>query len=115
MPTYTQTETVTHAMRRAGLLGDDETPSSEQLALAVKIYRSNLSSLQVRGLQLWNWTPDAVPEELLDPLASYLALYLIPTAGGPRPSDDQILASEHTLRALCMVGPTYDVIAGEYS
>lgn len=114
MTTYTQTQTVTHALRRAGLLGDDETPSGDQLALAVRIYKSNLASLQVRGVTLWNWTPDAVPEELLDPLASYMALFLIPTAGGPRPTDDQVLASEHTIRAICAVGPTYDEIAGDY-
>lgn len=114
MTTYTETETVTHAMRRAGLLGDDETPSSEQLSLSRKIYRSRLASLQVRGLTLWNWTPDTVPEELLDPLADYIALFLVATGGGPRLQDASVLASEMTLRALCAQPPTGNVIEAEY-
>lgn len=114
MTTYTQTQTVTHALRRAGLLGDDETPSSEQLSLANKIYDSRLASLQVRGLQLWNWRPDAVPEELLDPLADYIALFLIATDGGPRLQDAAVVAAEQTLRALCATPPSYDVIAATY-
>jgi hypothetical protein len=114
MTTYTETQTVTHALRRAGLLGDDETPSSEQLDLATKTYTSRLSSLQVRGLNMWGWTPDTVPQELFDPLADYMAMFLIPTAGGPRPSDADVMAQEGTLRAICAAMPSYDVAAGQY-
>ncbi len=114
MTTYTETVTITHAMRRAGLLGDDETPTSEQLSLAQKIYRSRIAALQVRGVKLWNWAPDAVPEELLDPLAEYIALFLIATGGGPRLQDDAVIAAEHTIRSLCATEPSGDVIAAEY-
>ncbi len=114
MTTYTETQTVTHALKRAGLLGDDESPTSEQLELARKTYRSRLSSLQARGMKLWNWTTDAVPEELFDPLADYMALFIIPTAGGPRAPDEAIIASEHTLRALCAIEPSGDVIEATY-
>lgn len=114
MTTFTETETVTHALKRAGLLGDDETPTSEQLELSRDIYRSRIASLRVRGLNMWNWSPDAVPEELFDPLAEYMALFLIPTSGGPRPSDDDIRRNETTLRELCAIGPSGDVIAGTY-
>ena len=88
MTTYTQTEVVVFALVRSGLLGDDETPTAEQLAMASAIYRSRLASLQARGMKLWNWTPDAVPEELLDPLSDYMALFILPASGGPRPPDD---------------------------
>ena len=114
MTTYTETVTVTHALRRAGLLGDDETPTSEQLSLATKIYRSRLASLQVRGVKLWNWTPDTVPEELFDPLADYTALFLIATDGGPRLQDPAVLASEATIRALCAIEPSGAVIEADY-
>ena len=110
MTTYTETETVTYALVRSGLLGDDETPTAEQLDISRKIYRSRLASLQARGMKLWNWTPDTVPEELLDPLADYMALFLLPTSGGPRAPDEAVIQSEHTLRALCAIEPTGDVI-----
>lgn len=114
MTTYTETVTVTHAMRRAGILGEDETPSSDSLAVHQKIYRSRLKGLQIRGLNMWGWSPDTVPEELLDPLAEYMALFFIPTAGGPRPSDAEVNKAEGTLRALCADEPSYDVIGATY-
>ncbi len=115
MTTYTVTETVTHALRRAGLLGDDETPTAEQLALATKTYNSRLQGLQVRGFRLWGWTSSAVPLEFFDPLADYIALFLIATAGGPRqPDAGTVLTAEITLRQLGTTEPTYDVIAGTY-
>lgn len=113
MTTYTETQTVTHSLKRAGLLGDDETPSSDQLELARKIYRSRLASLQVRGVKLWNWRPDAVPEELHDPLADYVALFLIATAGGPRLQDAVITQAEGTLRALGATEPSGDILEAE--
>ena len=114
MTTYTVTQTVTHALRRAGLLGDDETPSSEQLDLATKTYNSRVISLQTRGVNLWGYTSTAVPEEYLDPLASYVGLFLKESAGGPAATDPIVLASEATLRALSMIGPTYDVIEANH-
>ena len=111
---YTETETVTHALRRSGLLGADETPTADDLEFARTIYQSRLAALSAMGVNFWNLTAASVPDELLDPLAEYLKLFLLSSNGGPSPNDDQITAAERPLRRLGMSGPTYETIGATY-
>ena len=111
---YTETETVTHAMRKSGLLASDETPSADDLSFAQKIYRSRIAALKVRGVQLWGLTADDIPEEYLDPISDYIAMFLLASHGGPRPIDDQVIAAEHSLRQLSSPEPTGEIIEATY-
>ena len=111
---YTETQTVTHAMRKSGLLASDETPSADDLTFAQYIYRSRIAALNVRGFKLWGLSSTSVPEEYLDPVADYISMFLLASHGGPRPTDDQVIASEHTLRQLSALEPTGAVIGATY-
>ena len=100
MTTYTETEMITHAARKSGRLGEDETLSAEGLDLYRKMARSRILALQSRGVNLWNYTRSAVPEELLDPLAHYLAIFILAPGRQADDSDPAVLAAELILRQL---------------
>ena len=114
MTTYTESELLTHAARKSGQLGEDETLSAEGLSLYQKVSRSRVSAMASRGINLWNYTTSAVPEELLDPLADYLAMFILASGGGPRPSDGDILVSETILRQIGAKSATGTTQTAEY-
>ncbi len=111
---YTETETITHSFQKSGLLAADETLSAEDLDFGQKVYRSRLAALNVIGIKPWNLTAASVPDELLDPLAEYIAMFLLSANGGPHPVDAQQQAAEGTLRRLCAMEPTGEVIGATY-
>lgn len=100
MATYTEAELITHAARKSGRLGEDETLSAEGLDLYTKMARSRIGGLQGRGVNLWNYTRTAVPEELLDPLAQYLAVFILAPGQQAEATDPAILQAEFILRQL---------------
>lgn len=114
MTTYTETQTITHAFRKSGLLGVDETLTAEDLELGQRITRSRVGALQARGVSLWNYSREAVPEELLDPLSDYFAMFMLASAGGPRPSDVDVLTGELILRQIGEQEPTDTVQQADY-
>ena len=111
---YSETETVTHALRKSGLLGSDETPSPDDLDFAQKIYSSRIATLKARGFNMWGLGADTIPDEFFDVLAEYIGMFLLASHGGPHPQDDQVIASEHTLRQLCAKEATGSILEGEY-
>jgi hypothetical protein len=114
MTTYTETQLITHAARKSGRLGEDETLSAEGLLLYQKMARSRIAALAARDLYLWNYTRDVIPEELMDPLADYLAMFILASGGGPRPTDSDILLSETILRQIGAKKPTGATQQAEY-
>lgn len=100
MTMYSKTELATHAMHKPGLLGSDETLRPEDLALATKVIDSRIAYLPSEGVSIPNGSAEAVPLEWLDPLADYIALYLLPSYGGSAPTLDQVNGALRPLQAL---------------
>jgi len=111
---FTETETIIHAMRKSGLLASDETPSADDLDFAQKVYRSRIAALSKRGFNLWGLSADTIPDEFFDPIGEYIAMFLLSAQGGPKPPDDAIIAQEHTLRQLGAGEPTGEIIGATY-
>lgn len=111
---YSTTEFIAHAFHKTGLLGAEETLSSADYELGLKILRSRLDFLQSVGINFWNGSFDSIPEEYLDVLATYMMPHLVAAFGGPVVDGATEELLQRPLRKLGAKPATGSVMAVEY-
>ncbi len=74
MTTYSSTDLATRALRKANLLGAEETPSAADLEFAQEGIASDTAALAVEGIVIENGSDQSVPLEQLEPRADYHAV-----------------------------------------
>lgn len=74
MTTYSQTDLATRALRKASLIGAEETPSAADLEYAQEGIASDTAALAVEGITIVNGSDQSVPLEHLEPRADYHAV-----------------------------------------
>lgn len=116
MTTYSQTDLSTRALRKAGLIGAEETPSAADLDFANEGISSDTAALATIGIFIVNGSDQSVPLEHLEPRAAYHAITLKADFG--LISDvqaEQLKAIQRQyLRELCFTGPTGTTAQAEY-
>ena len=100
MTTYTNSDWVTHILRKSSIVGEDENPTAAQSDEAQRIINSGVAFLAIDGITMWNGSQDVVPEEWFDVGADYMALYIRQGFGGPPPGQDEVRAAMYPLRKL---------------
>jgi hypothetical protein len=81
MTTYTLTQVATRVLKDLGLLGSDETPTSEDLEWAVETVTSEILMLSDTGLPIYNGSEVIIPAAYLTSLSRRLGLALAPSFG----------------------------------
>lgn len=74
MTTYSRTDLATRALRKAGLVAAEETPSAADLDFAAEGIASDTEALAQVGITIINGDDQAVPQGFLEPLARYHAV-----------------------------------------
>jgi len=116
MTTYSSTDLETRALRKAGLIGAEETPSAADLDFAAEGIASDTAALALEGINFVNGSYQAVPLEFLEPRAAYHAVTLQADFGLlPIPTAEQTkIAMLPRLRRLCARPATGAVAESEY-
>ena len=76
MTTYSSTDLATRALRKANLIGAEETPGAADLEFAIEGIASDTAALAIEGIKIENGSDDSVPLEHLEPRASYHSITL---------------------------------------
>jgi hypothetical protein len=71
---YSLTDLATRALRKANLIGIDETPSAADLEFASEGISSETGALAIEGIVIPNGSDQSLPTEQLEPLAQYYAV-----------------------------------------
>ncbi len=114
MTDYSETEWVTHILRKATVLGEDEAPTAAALEEAKRVIRSRISHLSQNKIRMFNGSADVVPEEWFDAGADYMALYIGQANGRPPPDLSQVEAALRPLRQMTTVVSSGGSVAGNY-
>ena len=116
MTTYSSTDLATRALRKANLLGAEETPSAADLEFAQEGIASDTAALAVEGIVIENGSDQSVPLEQLEPRADYHAVTLRSDFGliSEVEAEQVKRLKLPRLRRLCATGPTGAVLKTEY-
>jgi hypothetical protein len=116
MTTYTRAQVATEALKDAGLVGEDETPSSAAQESAEAVTEACIGELRARGIILLDSNESSVQHELLYPLVDYIAARLEKQHGliDRATMMQNQAAAEARLRQITMIMPTYAVQEAEY-
>jgi hypothetical protein len=117
MTTYTLSELATKVLRYENLVGSEETPRASDSLDTQVIIRSEMFSMQARGISLWNQTTGAVSDEYLMPLVKRLGPVVGASFGKYTTMEATSAAYQIEmleLRRLSSVGPTGEIAEGEY-
>ena len=114
MTAYSKAELAAKALREAGLYGPDETISADDQADAEEKAEALVETLNDEGISIVNGSVNAVPMSWYIPLAQYIGMFLLPSYGGPFPSDDQITGAQKIMRRMSAKQPTGAVSEAEY-
>lgn len=116
MTTYTAADLATRALRKAGLIGSEETPSAADLVFAEEGIASDTAALKFENILIVNGSDVAMPLEQLEPRARYHAITFKEDYG--MISAEQAAAARQfekmTLHKLSAVEPTGAVIPADY-
>jgi hypothetical protein len=114
--TYTQSDLATRALRKAGLVGSEETPSAADLSFAEDGIASDTAALALENIFIINGSDQSVPLEHLEPRARYHAVTFKEDYGMIPP--DQAAAARQvekmTLHKLSAQEPTGSIIEADY-
>lgn len=105
---YSISDLATRALRKANLIGAEETPSGADLDYAEESITSDTAALAVEGIVILNGSEQVVPTEQLEPLARYYSI-TFKQDFGLLPEVQAIQARElekRILWKLCQAGPT---------
>lgn len=116
MTTYTRAELATRVLQDLGLLGSDETPTSEELAFAVTTVASVTAQLLSEGIFIWGGSDQSLPEEYLVQLSKRIGLDIGPSYGlfSIPESETAKPIVNMSLRSIGAKSPTYTAAQGEY-
>lgn len=115
MTDYTIAELATRVLKDLGLVGSDETPSSEDLNDTVEIINSEVASMSARRLDIWGALSDAIPQEYLSPLSRRLGLSVAPMFGMPvEGAVNAIEMAERYLRQISAKPADGSIVETEY-
>lgn len=81
MTTYTEDEFATRVLKDLGLLGQDETPTAEDMAWAKETAASEITMLSAIGLPIWNGSELSIPQEYLTILSRRVGMAVGPSFG----------------------------------
>ncbi len=116
MTTYTAADLATRSLRKAGLIGSEETPSAADLVFAEEGIASDTAALALENIFIINGSDQSVPLEQLEPRARYHAVTLKEDYG-MIPADQAAAARQvekMTLHKLSAQEPTSSVIEADY-
>ena len=116
MTTYSRTDLATRALRKANLIGAEETPSAADLDFASEGIASDTAALAIEGISIVNGDDQAVPLEHLEPRARYHAISLKEDYGllsSVEAAQSREL-EKRLLRRLCAKPATGSVAGTEY-
>jgi hypothetical protein len=114
MTVYSKSDLASKALREAALYAPDEDiDPNDQTDAEVKAAALVLT-LESESIFIPNGSVNAVPEDWYIPLAQYVAMYLLPSYGGPFPTSDQITGAQRVLRRMAAKHPTGSVAEAEY-
>jgi hypothetical protein len=116
MTTYSRTELATRALRKANLVGAEETPSAADIDFANEGIASDTAALAIEGIYIVNGSDQAVPLEHLEPRAVYHAVTLKADFGlmSDVEAEQARELMKRRLRRLCVVQPTGVAQKAEY-
>lgn len=81
MTTYSKSDLATRVLRDLGLIDAGATPSASDLAWAEEAVSAVVSTLNAKGIPVWNGSDESVPEEYLVPLSTRIGLAVGPSFG----------------------------------
>lgn len=113
---YSISDLATRALRKANLIGAEETASAADMEYAEESITSDTAALAVEGIVILNGTEQVIPVEQLEPLARYYAI-TFKEDYGLMPTVQAIQAREFEKRILwklCQVGPTGELADAYY-
>lgn len=106
---YTAADLATRSLRKAGLIGSEETPSAPDLVFAEEGIASDTAALAVENILIFGGSNESIPLEHLEPRARYHAITLKEDYG--MISSDQASAARQieklVLHRLSAQQPTY--------
>lgn len=116
MTTYSRTDLATRALRKANLVGAEETPSAADLDFAEEGIASDTAALAIDGITIVNGSDEAVPLEYLEPLATYHAITFKADYGLINDAEAEQARQYHRvrLRRMCVTEPTGAVLSTDY-
>lgn len=116
MTTYSRTDLATRALRKANLIGAEETPSAADLEFAAEGIASDTAALAVEGITMDNGSDQAVPLEHLEPRATYHAVTLKADFGlmGDVEAESARVAMRQRLHRLAAKQATGETMQAEY-
>lgn len=116
MTTYSRTDLATRTLRKANLIGAEETPSAADLEFVNEGIQSDTAALAIEGIVIWNGSDAAVPLEHLEPRARYHAITAKEDFGmmSPEQAAQARELERRSLRKLSVKAPTGTVQETEY-
>lgn len=116
MTTYSQSDLATRALRKASLIGAEETPSAADLEYAEEGIASDTAALAIEGINIVNGSDQSVPLEHLEPRADYHAVTFRADFGLISETEAEQLRQikRPRLYRLCALPPTGVVAQAEY-
>jgi len=116
MTIYSKSDLATRVLRDLGLVGAEETPSAADIQWAEETISSEVASMAVRGIRVWNGNDTSVPVEYLTPLSRRIGLAVGPAFGLFTLAEAAvgIMGIEKELRQMSAKKPTGAVAKTEY-
>lgn len=116
MSTYSTTDLATRALRKANLIGAEETPTAADLDFAEQGIVSDTAALIVEGIVMDNGSAESIPIEQLEPRADYHAITFKKDYGLISDTEAEQAKTLHRmrLRRLCARPATGSVLDAEY-
>lgn len=108
MTVYSKSDLATRVLKDLGLVGAEETPSASDIQWAEETISSEVASMAVRGIRIWNGNDTSVPLEYFTPLSRRIGLALSPSFGltDLATATLAITAVENELRQMSAKKPT---------
>lgn len=116
MPVYSQTDLATRVLRYLNLVDVTEAPDADILADTIETMTSDLASMAVRDMPIWNGSVMAVPLQYLTPLSIRLSIPISSSYGmiNPRDVPEACLMAERVLHELSSSPATGSVAETQY-
>ena len=116
MTTYSTNDLATRALRKANLIGAEETPTAADLEFAQESIVSDTAALIAEGIVMDNGSAESIPIEQLDPRADYHAVAFKKDYGliNEVEAEQARQSQRMRLRRLCARPATGSVLDAEY-
>lgn len=113
---YSLSELATRALRDAGLIGAEETPSAPDLAWAQETAIESVATMAAEGIRIWDGSEQSVPSGYLLPLSARIGVDMFTSFGLMTPAEAEAarVPLERRLRRISATPSTGEPQKAEY-